>query len=501
MAFQYNRRSQSAAHRRRPLGRVLGLALVGLATSAAMVWAGWPSELAHLPERANAIGLIDLAALRGLAQEGRGETRPIAEFLEQYDSGSSGQIEQLVLAAQLDLDALEPNWEIAVAHTKAAIDPSQVARSEDGYLDDIGGRQAVWSPRNAYFLPALKPNQIVAIRPANRQLVARWLQLVADEDLVGLGSYLTSITRYSTDDIPLFLAIELRGAISPVQARKKLEGMPDLAASPRQLEAASQLASELRGLYFAVRARDGLTGKLQLDFSARPEALESLGKRLVAEILEARGLPVPEIERWQARVDDDSYSLSGELTPKSLARVLDVLRSPRLVGSMTVSPSPPSASETPSQSDTQAAASKRYFDSVRKILDEVRDFSPKSPGNRAEHDERVARKINDLPILNVDPELIDYGMQVAALLRGSSLGSREAAMRAGVARAGQPGSYTNYYRYYGVRGVNTPNYGARQSDTQARATSQQGYLSAMQQIDDLTAQIRRTMTERFQREF
>lgn len=463
--------------------------------------AAWPVELSRLPDAPNAIGLIDLAALRDLADRGSPDAATMAALLASLPVAESANLQQLLLVSQLDFDSLDPIWEIALAQTTHPLDLADIAKTEDGYLDRVGKRDVAWSPRNVYFL-ATPDRQVVAVRPANRQLLARWLRSLGEKEYSPLGPFLTSVTRYSTTDIPVFLAIECVGAISSIPAREKLATIDGLNASDADLDALAKLAGDLVGLYFAVQSKAALTGKLQLEFASSPEILLKHGKLVVSRVLEAHGIAIDGLGDWKVRVEGNTYSLTGPLSLASLADVLGVLRSPGLVSSMVESQSLRDSTESQSDVEKQAAASKRYFDSVRRVVKDVRDFSAKTPGNQAGHNDRAARRINDLPILKVDPQLIDFGMTTANLLREAAMGSRGASMKAGVARAGSSNNsyYASYYGYGGGM-INAPNYALMQSNAQARATSGQFHLSALDQIDELTAQVRRAMTEKYQIEF
>ena len=460
---------------------------------------GWPVELSRLPDTANAIGLIDVEVVRALGQGTSAEARAFAELLGRLPGAEGKQVQRLLLAAQLELDTLDTQWEIAVATLGRAPGMAELAAAEDGYVDRIGEREVAWSPRNLYFVP-LPDDRIVAVRPANRQLLTRWLKQTGEGQFAPLGAYLAEVSQYSTANIPVFLAVDLEGAFAPSQAREKLARRESLGLSAAQLDAWAKLAGELRGCYFAVQQKAGLTAKLQLDFHVPPTALAESGNRLLQEVLTELGIGIEELADWNPHVDENSYSLTGPIKPASLASVLDMLRSPQMISSMSSSVEMMSSSSALSSEQQQAQASKRYFDSVRKLIDDVREYSAQTPGYRASYNDRAARKVNDLPILNVDEQLIEYGQTVASLWRDAASGSRGASIEAGVDRAGQPSVY-RYRSYYGVGGVNAPNYATRQSDQQARATTQQLHLSALKQIDQMTAEVRVAMTKKYHLEF
>lgn len=473
-------------------------ALVLACASTGEVRAEWPAELSRLPETPNTIALVDAAALRALGQSSKAADRQeLREFLASFRAAESTRLQRVLMAAWLDLDSLSPSWEAAIGWFDNSPTLAEIAKGEDGYIDELRSKRVVWSPRNAYFMP-LERDRVAVVRPANRQLLTRWLSDLERKAHDPLGAYLTKVSRFSTEGILAFLALELGGAISPVQAREKLQGLAVLKDKPEAAAQAAVLAEHLQGCYFVVKEQDGLLGRLQLEFDVSASPLNSFGVELIAEMLELRGLEIEGVREWQGRADNNVFSLTGTLRPADLARIMSLLRTGGSLSSMSESARIESQTGPVSESEIPAQASKRYFDSTRRIVDSNRDKKPQTVGQRASWNDHAAREIDDLPILHVDEDLLGYGSQVAALLRDASLASRQASMQGGVQVAGQSRTVYNW-NYYG--GWNTPNRGVAQAQRQARATGTSQYLEAMQRIDDMTAQIRREMTKKYQLEF
>ncbi len=479
----------------RPL--VLAALFVACA-STGLFGAEWPAELSRLPEAPNAMALVDVAALRALGENSKAADRQeLREFLASFRAAESARLQRVLMAAWLDLDSLSPSWETAIGWFDKSPTLAEITKGEDGYIDQLRSKRVVWSPRNAYFIP-LEGERVAVVRPANRQLLTRWLGELERNVHDPLGDYLTKVSRFSTDGILAFLALELGGAISPVQAREKLQGLAALNDKPDAVAQAAALAEHLQGCYFVVKDEDGLLGKLQLEFDVPASPLNAYGVELLAEMLELRGLEIEGVRDWKGRADNNVFSMVGKLRPADLLRIMSLLRTGGSLSSMSESARIESQSSPVSESQIPAQASKRYFDSTRKIVEANRDKKPQTVGQRASWNDHAAREIDDLPILHVDEDLLGYGSQVAALLRDASLASRQASMQSGVQVSGQSRTVYNW-NYYG--GWNTPNRGVAQAQRQARATGMNQYLQAMQRIDDMTAQIRREMTKKYALEF
>jgi hypothetical protein len=112
--------------------------------------------------------------------------------------------------------------------------------------------------------------------------------------------------------------------------------------------------------------------------------------------------------------------------------------------------------------------------------------------------ERYARRIDELPTLHVDELLLDYGDKLAETLRIMSLSKRQAGIRYGV-RASEGNGYYDGYDY----GSNA--YSSAADRSQARkeemAVAQVDRVQGWALIDDATADIRRTLTKKYNIEF
>ncbi len=142
----------------------------------------------------------------------------------------------------------------------------------------------------------------------------------------------------------------------------------------------------------------------------------------------------------------------------------------------------------------------------------LKDLKRELRGNKASSAimERYARRIDRMPILHVDDDLLDYGSNLAETLRVIALSKRQGGIQSGVGTAGMGGGgYSNYSYGYGYSGNRGDRYaGARASaadrttiKSQAMAESKNVRVEGAKLIADATAQIRRHMTQKYQVEF
>jgi hypothetical protein len=169
------------------------------------------------------------------------------------------------------------------------------------------------------------------------------------------------------------------------------------------------------------------------------------------------------------------------------------------------SSSGPTAS-TSSDEKKKAQASKRYFTSVTRVIEETRNVKGVSVAEHGVWNDKLARKIDQIPMLDVDKDLLDYGADVSQLIRGAGVAIKRANMVAGTQKAPDR-TVTGYgvgygYGYgYGVASINNNDFYNQQVKQVAAAQGMTQHVSNLEQVDNLTTAIRRAMTERYKIEF
>ncbi len=117
----------------------------------------------------------------------------------------------------------------------------------------------------------------------------------------------------------------------------------------------------------------------------------------------------------------------------------------------------------------------------------------------ASWNDKRARQIDELGTLNVDSEMVDYGAHIAQLLRDNALSVRQTTIQAGQTKANQSlntGYYGDGYGYY-----NNVNDYQRVTDSVASGNAYSDYRGTLSRIDELTTDIRRRMTDKYQIQF
>jgi hypothetical protein len=332
--------------------------------------------------------------------------------------------ERAVLAAELDIASLRPQWEAAVM--TLSVDPTvqQIAAKHHGLVDDIAGIGAVWLPPNICVVK-LAPKLFGLLTEANRQEATRWIAGATDKTEEPLSAYLEQSVSYAdTAGTQMILAVDLAGALRADAIRAQVAESKLL--DPLDEAATAKLFAGLQGVKFGVIVTDKLNGKLQLDFADDATSLAPIAKPLILAIVGSAGAMLGEFNDWKAEAKGTSLALEGELTPSGLRRIFSLLSIDASVirddDSTLEAITPPVASAKktppPTEEELTAKASLRYFKAVDKYIDDSKNLNrADSIQQAALWLENFARRVDNLPKANVDPDLIKFGAYTSQTFR------------------------------------------------------------------------------------
>jgi hypothetical protein len=225
-------------------------------------------------------------------------------------------------------------------------------------------------------------------------------------------------------------------------------------------------------------------------------------------------MAIEDLDNWAAKVEGKSIVLSGPISERGVRMMLSPLLHPSAPGTIINEQADSSGSLKP---ESAASASQRYFNSVNTMLNDLRQQKVKTYKQQSYWYYQFAEKIDELPMLNVDQDLLKFGSSVSTTLRGLcnlstnvDVAQQGIKMNMGETLVGVPpigGYYGNGYGWgygWGSPGYTTSvnNYGLG-SNMIAKSA---GYANAIvaqtwQNIEQATSQIRQQMTQKYQVEF
>jgi hypothetical protein len=505
-------------HRSIFMTRVLAL-LATLLTSVAApgVAAAQDSKLKTLLEAAppgtNSIAYLNPPVLGKLMSEAK-----MAESL-------SVDVHEVWLASEMDVASMNHQWEAGFAKLGTPVRAETLAKQLQGYVDRIGERQVIWTPKQSYLVPD-GPDQLGFLRPAKRAMLADWL---AGSKRSTPPSYLLEKSIQPEEYLSLFIAIDLTNIFSPIALAERLADYESLKGI--DIRSAAESLASIRGISLIVGRRSLSDCMLSVDFGRLvediPKPLLAAASRFLLEMLNRNGTAAPEVANWTVDSKGGTLVFRGPISEDSLHAVLGIFSLPQQAEDVAASQKPqaipPAAADTPAPprpgeptdpSEPNVYASKEYFDNVLELVERVRKYDAKTSGYRARWNDRQARRIDELPTLGVDPGLIQYGSDTANLLRNNALNIRGGNIEASQTKANQSlaptstfgGYYGGFYGgFYGsYSGWYDPNNRTdyqRVTDVQAFANATIDYNTTLGKIDQLTGEIRRVMTQKYKTQF
>ena len=425
---------------------------------------------------------------------------------------------RFALASRLDPATLHPDWEAAVMTFENDLPMSAVARLLGGERDEIAGVEAVRTPKDSYVLK-LGAGVFGVMRPADRQFVGRWARSSQLASGPPLSPYLMKAGAYPDRvGTEVIMALDLTDAIGAAAIRKAMSASPVVSEAGVDVEAATEELLSLEGLTLGVRITDKATGSLKVDFAKPISVLKPIGKKLLLEVFEEAGVAIDEFYDWKLQETATGFRISGRLEESGLRRLFSFLE----IDASVVDAAAPEADSAADGATIDPYASVEYYQGVYKHLRDLKmESGAKSYSSIAYWYEKYANRIDRMPILHVDPELLDYSASVVTQLRDCAMAIRGVAVRSNSRGAGVRGSasvgpganYNAYNNTYGYTVFTGSTYeqgkdAIRDADAQRRAINRQeraqgtaSVQSIVEEIKQETSEIRRKMTAKHNLEF
>jgi hypothetical protein len=371
--------------------------------------------LKGVPNRANAVFLVNVRAIQRSAL---GVNRNWAEKQRRnYLGGLTNlppTVNRLVVGEQLDTTALHPSWRIALVDLSEPITPAELLRHESGTQDTIGGLPVVVSPRGRVFL-FLSDKLIAECETVNRQEISRWLNAYKGRRQSNLSKYLTDAAEGMRPGAQVTLAFDLSDVFDLEGVRKRLQESETLKGKRIDINELAKTIASIRGVKLIIEVDKDIDGEIRLDFAESAEPLRTIGKDLLLHAMRSMGAALDDLDSWQGSVEEKAFVLRGKLTERG-ARMLLSPASSRTSGTPYAGAAAKLETEPP---NPKAIPSQMYFRSVTSLLDELNnEKKPRNISQRGYWYQQYATKIDNLPILNVDPDLLEFGAAISSTLRG-----------------------------------------------------------------------------------
>ena len=290
------------------------------------------------------------------------------------------------------------------------------------------------------------------------------------------------------------------------------------------MDAASQVLSSLRGVMLGVTFGEKPYGSIKVDFGQDVAPLKDAGPQLLLEALARHGAMVDDFAQWKPQAAGKRITLSGNLSATGMRQIFSLIETPASKSVAVAEEDEPA--ESANNQNTTVVATQKYFKAVDQYIADLRNKEPQRIAQYGVWFDKYARKIDDLPMLDVDSDMLDYGAYVAQQFRNAGsaiqgIGIRKRVRQVGAVNStGTPGYYGNNYDggyYYGGNYYNGSNGYARgnyvqsglrqqqqvrtQVNTQEKAVGVSAARAIMKEVQNASRQVRREMTEKYHAEF
>jgi hypothetical protein len=478
-----------------------------LAVPKAYAFGPFDDLLMRIPPNANALLLIDSKQIQ---ESPYGIKKRLAQKRESdYLSGATQippSTQLMLVAAQFNPGSLNPTWEATILKFKQPKSIEDLLQAEGGTLDQIGSQTVLLSSRNTY---VVRFGEKIAgiMRPPNRQETARWIR--AGKNIVGspISDYLQKAANSVGPGHPLVMAIDLSDIFDQEGVYERLKRAKGLQDSNVDLKKLAKVISGIQGLRFSATASadDAIVGEVRIDFSDPVAPYDSIAKKLVLGAFTAAGAHVEDMDDWQTTTDGQAIVMNGPISEQGLRQFL----SPLLRPSSSIQDV---SSDIQESSDPKVVASQRYFRSISKLLDELQAQKAKTLQHIAYLMYKYAQTVDELPLLNVDPDLLKFGGEVSNILRmmaGAATGTVTASQ---LTQALTTQGWSTYggYGYSGPYGAgyvpggayySSNAYAVASSVAQGQASELQARLQGFQKINSDRTAIRRMLIAKYNAEF
>lgn len=370
----------------------------------------------RLPRTCNTVMVIDVGAVLSseLASKESWQSKLMSGYADR-PFALPPTAKSVALGAFLHPAKFESVWQSAVVELPNPPRLEPLLDKQNGFYDRVAGKKAVWTPNDVYYVE-LDTNLLGMTRPGDRQFTTRWATSSADNKL---SDYLAGAVATSGGAHVLF-AMDLSNAVGPGATAYafRMGSLPSLEKIESNRDKLLAAIGSVKGLKLAMTVTSKIDATVTIDFDQDVSALGSDAKGLISDVLTAAGLLDDNFSTWQFTASGKTIVGKG-VSDNEVIKHLAAILSPGDMGAAGAAAAPQSSggdtgaggAPAPMPAMSPAAASQAYYRSVSKILDQMQ--AQASPTQSGQWLLARSRVIQQLPILGVDPELLQWGNQIS----------------------------------------------------------------------------------------
>jgi len=480
--------------------------IVALGLSAT-TWGNFKELSQRLPAPTNAVIAINVAKLLSTPYAKTEWAANTPQQLVQEPTMTPPGATRILMAAEVAPGTMESTWECSLMEMENMPTTAALAAAEGGHVDRLWDKDAVCSPINAYFVP-LESNVLASITPANRAAIVKWVRTPAKPEGNVTSEYIQKVLVTLGDQTDIVMALDLEGAFGVPRIRKWLDDNDVKGIKDNQLDEIARTLGTMKGITLTISVDKDASGRAAVDFDKDVAPITESAKALMLEILNSAGMRIDDIQQWTFSGKGKQVIMEGKLSTPALRKLMSIVQSPIPAATVAKNSAVAAAPDQGSAPTSPAEASQRYYKVICANLDNFRAGT--SPAESANWARATAKRIDQLPILNVDPQLVQWGAMVSTKLKqaGGGLIVGQTQMNARVAGVADP-AYSSYaydnegnYATQQNRGdLENARRQRRQAALEQKAASQEQALRLINEITETRPAIRAAMVEKYKIEF
>lgn len=454
---------------------------------------------AWLPADINAVARVNVADFykSPLAQK-EGLLKKSNESFVQQEAFVPPGTKQIIVAADLDLSTdLVANRKYSVIVPESSVTLEKLSAWVPLQIEKFAGKTLA-SFGNAGYVAEAGDGCLLATPSTSRQAMIKWLKAGPTSPGAQTSPYLKAVLNDRNNPAQILLAIDLQDNFAEAGILDYLKSS-EWAKGATGLDAIAKVLESVKGITIGVTAKDDRTATATIDFGKDAAPLKPILENLVGAIIEQVGASTEDTKSWKWTINGKSITGGGAVSPGAGRRLLSVLDPP----SITQAIADEAASSKPNEADKAKNASLKYMKSLQVLLKDLRASYQNSNNIASMYNDRYAKKIDELPTLNVDKAILDYSNNVSRSLRYQAQTEKMNKIGAGTRNVQMYGS-GNFYNVgpYGSYGGGSAGLGqAAAVKAEANQSTKGVRFSEWDQIDNGLTTLRRSLTDKYQVEF
>lgn len=375
--------------------------------------------LARVPEGANVLTVVDTKGLMKTQKanmEGWAQSRNLDYLSGKLAFPPSATF--VVVAADYNPIEQRNDWQIGLFEFPGKVYEDQIAKREGSGVELIENLYVIPSRRNMYFVQFDRENYGI-FAPANRAKMINWVQYAKSNTTNKVSDYLTNAVINGGSNGQINIAIQLKNSLDRVEVTKRLQASKAVTDSGADRVKLADLIVGIQGLRLSINVTTGSVAQVSVDFKDNVEPFAKALPGLLIETLERNGFSMGDVSQLQTTTRGRTLTLRGPIDDDDVKRILHQVL-PRTFE--------PAVTSNQTGEAAMASTSQAYFRAVDNLLKDLRTRSDRLDRGRnwntnASWYEYTAQKIDSLPVVNTDEQLLQYSADVAAQLRicGESL--------------------------------------------------------------------------------